>query len=193
MVRNMKHTLILITLSVSAFAADFTLAIGNPVAASLPGTENSPTQVRKVKDAAFAVRTESCAEPAKAQITGIAEGLVNGARQSVSLRLIAAADPGVYLVSREWPSQGQWVVNLSGVCCWRKSRSIGSHRPEWLHSRILEVFPALGDPSGNRSVVEGLGRKCQMKLAVLTAFVVSAFTSAFTLMAAQPDALVAHE
>ncbi len=124
MARNMKYTMILIAMSASAFAADFTLAIGSPVAASLPETENSPTQVRKVKDAAFAVRAENCADPAKAQITGTAEGLVNGARQSVALRLIPATGPGVYLVSREWASQGVWVVNLSGVCAGAKAGAL---------------------------------------------------------------------
>jgi hypothetical protein len=123
----MKYTLILLALSASAFAVDFTLAIGNPAAASLPGTENSPgapARVFKVKDALLAVRTENCADPAKAQITGTAEGLVNGARQSVMLRLIPATGSGVYLVSREWPSQGVWVVNLSGVCAGAKAGAL---------------------------------------------------------------------
>jgi len=139
----MKYTLILITLSVSAFAADFTLAIGDPVAASLPGTENSPTQVRKVKDAAFAVRTENCADPAKAQITGSAEGLVNGARQSVALRLIPASGPGVFLVSREWPSQGVWVVNLSGVCAGAKAGALVPIGPSGFIRESSKFFPRL--------------------------------------------------
>lgn len=120
----MKYILILIALSASAFAADFMLAIGNPIAASFPVAENSPTQVRKVKDAAFAVRPEGCADPEKAQITGTAEGLVNGGRQSVTLRLIAVSGPGVYLVSREWPSQGVWVVRLIGNCAGAKAGAL---------------------------------------------------------------------
>jgi hypothetical protein len=123
----MKYTLILLTLSASAFAADFALAIGNPSAASVPWSEDppgAPYQARKVKDAAFAVRAENCADPAKARITGTAEGLVNGARQSVALKLIAGSAAGAYLVSREWPPQGVWIVNLSGVCAGAKAGAL---------------------------------------------------------------------
>jgi hypothetical protein len=137
----MKYTLILVALSASAFAADFTLAIGSPVAASFPATDNSPTQGRKVKDAAFAVRTENCADPAKAQITGTAEGLVNGVRQSVALRLISASGPGVYLVSREWPSQGVWVVNLSGVCAGAKAGALVPIGPNGYLRESSKFFP----------------------------------------------------
>ena len=38
MVRQMKHALIQIALAASAFGGEFTLAIGNPVAAGVPGT-----------------------------------------------------------------------------------------------------------------------------------------------------------
>ena len=137
----MKYTWILIALSASAFAADFTLAIGNPVAASFPGTESSPTQVRKVKDAAFAVRTENCADPAKVQITGTAEGLVNGARQSVALRLIPGSGPGVYLVSRDWPPQGVWVVNLSGVCAGARAGALVPIGPAGYLRESSKFFP----------------------------------------------------
>ena len=110
----MKHTLILIALAASAFAGDFKLAIGNPIAASFPGTD--APRASKVKDAVFALRTESCADPAKAQIAATAEGLVNGMRQSLTLRLLPGGSPGVYLVSHEWPAQGAWVISLNGSC-----------------------------------------------------------------------------
>ena len=143
-VRNMKFTLILMSLSVSAFAADFTLAIGNPVAASLPGTENPPgttARVFKVKDAVLAVRTENCNDPAKAQITGTAEGLVNGTRQSVALRLIPGAGPGVYLVSREWRPQGVWVVNLSAVCAGAQAGAVIPIGPSGYMRESSKFFP----------------------------------------------------
>jgi len=114
----MKHTLILIALSIPAFAADFTLAIGSPVAASLPGapttSDGTPVQVRKV-NASFAVRTENCADPANALISATAESLVNGVRQSAAIRLIAGSGPGVYLVPLG-PTQGVLVVRLIGSC-----------------------------------------------------------------------------
>ena len=144
MVRNMKYTLILITLSVSAFAADFTLAIGSPAAASVPWSEDppgAPYQVRKVKDAAFAVRTENCADPEKARVTGTAEGLVNGARRSVTLKLIPGSAAGAYLISREWPVQGVWVVNLSGVCAGAKAGALVPIGPSGYMRESSKFFP----------------------------------------------------
>lgn len=147
MVRNMKHTLILIALSLPAFGGDFMLAVGSPSAASLPGTTTSqggasPLRVMKVaKDALFAVRTEDCADPAKAQITGAAEGLVNGARQSVALHLIPGAAPGVFIVSREWPVPGVWVVNLSGVCASAKAGALVPIGPNGFLRESSKFFP----------------------------------------------------
>ena len=86
-------------------AGGFFLTIGNPVAANAP----------EAKRAVLVVRPDGCNEPAKARITGTAEGLVNGARRSVPLKLIALPTPGVYAVNREWPAEGVWVVNLTGV------------------------------------------------------------------------------
>ena len=75
----------------------FTFTIGNPVA----------SQDFRFKTAAFALRTEGCADPAKAQITGTAEGHgLNGARRSVVLNVMAASKPGVYAVEQKWPPGG---------------------------------------------------------------------------------------
>jgi hypothetical protein len=88
-----------------ALAGGFFLTIGNPVAANVP----------QVKGAVLVVRPDGCEQPAKAQITGTAEGIVNGARRSVPLKLTTLPTPGVYAVYREWPAEGVWVVNLTGV------------------------------------------------------------------------------
>jgi hypothetical protein len=92
-----------------AWAADFSLTIGNPVAVALPDG------VVK-KDVGMAVRAEGCADPAQVQITGVAEGSVNGARRSVPVRIVPGATAGAFAVSRDWPQQGSWVVNLTGHC-----------------------------------------------------------------------------
>jgi hypothetical protein len=104
-----KIACIALALTSFAWGADFSLTIGNPVAVTLPDG------VVK-KDIGMAVRTENCADPAKAQITGTAEGLVNGARRSVPVRLVPAATAGSFAVSRDWPQGGSWVVNLTGHC-----------------------------------------------------------------------------
>jgi hypothetical protein len=69
--------LTLATLAAWAHPGTFAFTIGNPVA----------SQDFHSKSAAFVFRTESCADPSKAQISATAEGIVKGARQSVvSLR-----------------------------------------------------------------------------------------------------------
>jgi hypothetical protein len=89
-----------------ALADGFTFVIGSPVAA----------QDFAVKSAAFVLRTEGCADPAKAQVTGTAEGFVKGMRRSLPLRVTPASRPGVYAVFQTWRPDGQWVANLKGTC-----------------------------------------------------------------------------
>ena len=86
----------------------FRLEIGLPIAA---GTD---TKVKSVKNAVLVVRPVVCEDVASVQITGTAEGMVNGARQSVTVKLIPVT-PGVYAVQRQWPD-GQWVLHLAGTC-----------------------------------------------------------------------------
>jgi len=89
-----------------ALADGFTFNIGNPVAS---GDYRSKT-------ALFVFRTEGCADPAKAQISGTAEGLIKGMRRSVPLNLAKLSQPGVYGVNKSWTADGAWVVSLSGTC-----------------------------------------------------------------------------
>ncbi len=89
-----------------AHPVGFSFTIGNPVA----------SQDFHFKTAAFVFRTESCADPAKAQLSASAEGIVKGARQSVALKIMAASKPGVYAVNQSWPAEGDWVVSLRGTC-----------------------------------------------------------------------------
>ena len=86
----------------------FRLEIGLPIAAG------SDTKAKAVKNAVLVVRPVVCDDVASVQITGTAEGMVNGARQSVAVKLIPVT-PGVYAVQRQWPD-GQWVLHLSGTC-----------------------------------------------------------------------------
>jgi hypothetical protein len=135
----MKHTLILIALAASAYAAGFKLDIGSPVAAGIPGTGTA--QASKVKGAVFAVRSEGCADAAKAQIAATAEGLVNGMRQSLALKLLPGAARGVYVVSQEWPGQGAWVVNLSATCEGAKAGALVPIGPQGFLRDSSKFFP----------------------------------------------------
>jgi hypothetical protein len=93
----------------AASGAVFQLEVGPPVAGS--------SSLAKDKKTALVVRPLRCA-PASVTITGTAEGIVNGTRHSIPLKLVALETPGVYAVPRVW-EQGRWVLTLSGACAER--------------------------------------------------------------------------
>lgn len=66
------------------------------------------------RDALFLVRA-SVREgtTSVSDLVGSAEGLVDGKRQSIALRLDATARPDVYAVRRQWPTAGTWVVRVT--------------------------------------------------------------------------------
>ncbi|HWO02513.1 MAG TPA: hypothetical protein VNS63_24925 [Blastocatellia bacterium] len=96
--------LALVALAPAAIAGGFQLSVEAPNASS--GSHS--------KDAALIVRTFGCHTPADAAITASAEGLVNGKRQSVNLEPAPYAT-GVYEIKKQWPSEGAWVVYVSGA------------------------------------------------------------------------------
>jgi hypothetical protein len=114
-----------------ALAEGFTFAIGNPVA----------SQDFRFKSAAFALRTEGCAEPAKSQINGTAEGIVKGQRRSVVLRVMSASKPGVYAVDQNWPPEGEWVVSLRGTCAGQSAGAIIPMGPKGFMRESSKFFP----------------------------------------------------
>ena len=101
--RWMLVVLLCMTCAQWSDAQQFRLTVASPIAGNTPGFKSSM----------FVVRTDGCPEPAKARITATAEGLVDGARRSVALELMALAQPGAYAVNKGWPAAGTWVVNLS--------------------------------------------------------------------------------
>jgi|SRR5580658_10971364 hypothetical protein len=114
-----------------AFAEGFTFTIGNPVA----------SQNYAFKTAAFVFRTEGCAEPAKAQIGGSAEGIVRGARRSITLKVTPASKPGVYGIYQNWPAEGEWVVNLRGTCAGESAGAIVPLGPKGFIRESSKFFP----------------------------------------------------
>jgi hypothetical protein len=48
-----------------------------------------------------------------ADLSGTAEGLVNGARRSMPLRFDSTSRPNYFGVRRQWPSDGTWVLRIS--------------------------------------------------------------------------------
>ena len=103
------------TVSITA-AADFSLTIGNPVAASGPGTTGGVIK-KAAKNALFAVRLEECPDLDRAQISGVAEGVAGGAHVFAPVLLTPAGSPGVYIAVPGWSQDGGlWVVSLSATC-----------------------------------------------------------------------------
>jgi hypothetical protein len=94
----------------AAAATFFRLEVGSPIAAGIS------SKVKDYKKTVLVVRPLVCDDASSVRITGTAEGIVNGQRQSLPLRLIALPTPGVHAVQREWPDGGQWVVHLTGTC-----------------------------------------------------------------------------
>ena len=59
------------------------------------------------------VRTYHCGTPAEIRLTGSAEGVVNGQPRSVALKLARTNEAGVFVVSRQWPAEGSWVLTFT--------------------------------------------------------------------------------
>jgi hypothetical protein len=47
------------------------------------------------------------------ELTGTAEGLVNGARRSIDLRFDNTSRPNVFGLRRQWPNEGTWILRIS--------------------------------------------------------------------------------
>jgi hypothetical protein len=73
----------------------------------------SATSTHKTKDAVLFVQTFGCHTPADAAVTATAEGVVNGERRSLPLELVYDST-GVYALKQQWPSEGSWVLAITG-------------------------------------------------------------------------------
>ena len=92
--------------------ASFRIEIGSTAALGMDTKfKNSP------KKLVVAVRAVGCEDLAAVRITGTAEGLVNGKRQSLPI-MLTAIDPAqaVYAITQQWPQEGTWVLHLKGSC-----------------------------------------------------------------------------
>ncbi len=97
-----------------------------------------------------------CDAPGRVQVSGTAEGLVDGARQSISLNLIPV-DPveGVYAALQQWPDRGRWVLQLNGSCPGPKA-SASTLVPMNGSTFIREKTQVLGEPATRQQVEAAL-------------------------------------
>jgi hypothetical protein len=64
------------------------------------------------KDAGVTAHITACHSPEKTVVTATAEGLVDGKRESIPLKVTNLATPGTYEVTRQWPREGVWAIRL---------------------------------------------------------------------------------
>jgi hypothetical protein len=46
-------------------------------------------------------------------LSGTAEGIVNGARRSITLRFDTTGRPSVFALRRQWPTEGTWLLRIA--------------------------------------------------------------------------------
>jgi hypothetical protein len=51
--------------------------------------------------------------PVNFPVSGTAEGLVAGARRTISLEFKSTSRPGVYALQKQWPTEGTWTLVLA--------------------------------------------------------------------------------
>jgi hypothetical protein len=96
---------IAIVAAASLLAGGFAIEIAKPSA--------NPEAL--AKHAVLVARGYACTAPEKTAIEATAEGLVNGKRETVRLKLIPLSGPGMYALTRQWPAEGSWIITLVGA------------------------------------------------------------------------------
>jgi len=101
-----------------AAGADFSIQVGSPVAANAANAQ-------KVKSSVMAVRTQDCADPAKARFTGTAVRMKGTNRETSALGFIEGSTPGSFAVLGGWaPYEGPWLAVISGECMGSKAGAL---------------------------------------------------------------------
>ena len=98
----------------------FRIEVGSSVALGV----NKYFKKNDPKKVVVAVRAVVCENMATVRITGTAEGLVAGKRQSMPITL-TAVEPAeaIYAVQQQWPETGVWVLHLKGSCASPKAEA----------------------------------------------------------------------
>lgn len=89
-------------LAAPLFGGALVLDIGNPSA--------NPEAI--AKHAVLVARMTACTSPEKTIVTASAEGIVDGMRKSIPLKIVPLSTAGTYAITREWPVEGSWAVRI---------------------------------------------------------------------------------
>lgn len=115
---DMVKVLALICAAAGAAAgADFSIQLGNPVAADAK-------KIDKVKMSVMAVRAQGCADPGKATFTGIAVRVTGGKVESATLAFAEGSAPGAFAVIGGWPAANPWVAVMTAECLGAKAGAV---------------------------------------------------------------------
>jgi len=119
--------------STIAVAGGFWISIQNPRTLK----DKDPVAARAV----VLVRADGCHNPAEALISGSAEGLVNGVRKSIPLKLERLSQPATYAVTPQWPAEGVWVLNFKGTYLGRTTGALVEITPHKFEKESAKLFP----------------------------------------------------
>jgi hypothetical protein len=78
------------------------------ISVELPASPWSPA----TRDAFLLVHAYRGPNPSPLALAATAEGLVGGQRRTVRVDLVPTETPDVYVVRRQWPAQGVWVLRI---------------------------------------------------------------------------------
>ncbi len=96
----------------AVIAASFVAApvFAGALTLQLDNLKGSPEAI--AKNAVVAAHITACRSPEKTIVTATAEGIANGKRQTIPLKVIKLSEPGAFAVTREWPREGAWTVKM---------------------------------------------------------------------------------
>jgi hypothetical protein len=94
-----------VLVAVPVFAGALTLEVSNA---------NSSPEAQS-KNAVAVARITACQSPEKTVVTATAEGIVEGKRTSMPLKVLALLAPGTFAVTHEWPAEGIWTVRFEAT------------------------------------------------------------------------------
>lgn len=97
--------LMLFCLSLPALAGGFYIELGTP----------SASKDVLAKDAFVVARLSGCHQPERGAFTATAEGIVDGKRVTIPAKVTPLSTPGMFAVTRNWPSEGKWMLLLAAT------------------------------------------------------------------------------
>jgi hypothetical protein len=80
------------------------LQLGNPEAS---------VEARKA-NAVLTIKAAGCNNPETTEVTATAIGTEAGREKRIPLKVIRLSEPGAFALTRQWPRNGNWVIELVG-------------------------------------------------------------------------------